>query len=141
TAHGSDPLRRAIMAPSPAHAGPGPGATRAGRNGRVSTAQTAAETALAFGTLLRRHRIAAGLTQEELAERAGISQRSISDMERGVPHRPRPDTVALLAAALDLSAPTRVAFVAAARHLGTPPLARPSAPPPSAPVFVGRARA
>ena len=36
---------------------------------------------VAFGTLLRRARIAAGLTQEELAERAGISRRSLGDLE------------------------------------------------------------
>ena len=46
---------------------------------------------LAFGELLRRHRLAAGLTQEALAERAGISVRAITDLERGVrrapPHR------------------------------------------------------
>jgi len=38
-----------------------------------------------FGDLLRRHRTAAALSQEELAERAGISRRSISDVE----HRER----------------------------------------------------
>ena len=40
----------------------------------------------AFADLLRRYRIAAGLTQEELAERATFSVRAISDIERGVPH-------------------------------------------------------
>jgi tetratricopeptide (TPR) repeat protein/transcriptional regulator with XRE-family HTH domain len=95
--------------------------------------------AVAFGTLLRRHRVAAGLTQEELAERAGISRRSIGDMERGVVHTPRKDTVALLAAALSLTPPDRVAFAEAARRLGAAPpiaaLAGTSAPP-----FVGRAQ-
>ena len=38
---------------------------------------------LAFGTLLRRYRIAAGLTQEELAERAGLSATSIWQYEQG----------------------------------------------------------
>src|SRR2546427_11809120 len=75
---------------------------------------------LAFGTLLRRHRVAAGLTQEELAERGYISRRSVSDMERGVPHRPRPETVTLLAAALALSEPDRSAFVEAAGRLRAP---------------------
>jgi tetratricopeptide (TPR) repeat protein/transcriptional regulator with XRE-family HTH domain len=105
----------------------------------VSNAKTVAETALAFGTQLRRYRIAAGLTQEELAERAGVSQRSISDMERGVPHTPRPDTVTLLATALDLPAPDRAAFAVAARHLGTPPPAPMPSLPSTAP-FVGRTR-
>src|SRR5207245_2667638 len=34
-----------------------------------------------FGVLLRRHRVAAGLTQEALAERAGVSVRALSDLE------------------------------------------------------------
>ena len=37
----------------------------------------------AFGSLLRRHRQAAGLTQEELAERARLSARAVIDLERG----------------------------------------------------------
>lgn len=37
-----------------------------------------------FATLLRRHRLAVGLTQEELAEQAHFSARGISDLERGV---------------------------------------------------------
>jgi predicted ATPase/transcriptional regulator with XRE-family HTH domain len=56
-----------------------------------------------FGALLRRHRIAASLTQEALAERAGLSVRGISDLERGVNTQPRLETVRLLAEALDLS--------------------------------------
>ena len=36
-----------------------------------------------FGTELRRHREAAGLTQEELAERAGLAAAAISALERG----------------------------------------------------------
>ena len=35
-----------------------------------------------FGDLLRGYRVAAGVTQEELAERAGLSVRAISDLER-----------------------------------------------------------
>src|SRR5919109_3133753 len=72
--------------------------TARGRAGVMNTAQP-----LAFGTLLRRHRIAVGLTQEELAERARISRRSIGDLERGVSLTPHRDTLALLADALDLS--------------------------------------
>jgi non-specific serine/threonine protein kinase len=63
-----------------------------------------------FGELLRDHRRAAGLTQEELAERAGISPRSISEMERGGAHVPRRDTVSLLARALGLEGEQRLAF-------------------------------
>jgi transcriptional regulator with XRE-family HTH domain len=39
--------------------------------------------ATTFGDLLRRYRLAAGLTQEELAEQAHLSPRAISDLERG----------------------------------------------------------
>ncbi len=68
------------------------------------------EPSAGFGNLLRDHRRAAGLTQEQLAERAGISQRSISDMERGGEHVPRRDTVALLLRALGLAGSDREAF-------------------------------
>ncbi len=49
-----------------------------------------------FGVLLRRYRVSAGLTQEELAERAGVSTRGISDLERGAHGLPRRDTLQLL---------------------------------------------
>jgi predicted ATPase/transcriptional regulator with XRE-family HTH domain len=68
----------------------------------------------AFGELLRRHRLAAGLTQEALAERAVVSVRAISDLERGVKQRPRRDTLRLLADALGLAARDRAALAAAA---------------------------
>jgi predicted ATPase/transcriptional regulator with XRE-family HTH domain len=68
-----------------------------------------------FGELLRRARQAAGLTQEELAERAGLSRRGINDLERGVRLRPRKDTVALLAEALGLAGDELTAFESAAR--------------------------
>ena len=57
-----------------------------------------------FGALLRRHRLAAGLTQEALAERACMSAEGISALERGHRHVPYRTTVALLARALQLSA-------------------------------------
>jgi predicted ATPase/DNA-binding XRE family transcriptional regulator len=56
-----------------------------------------------FGDLLRRHRRAAGLTQEELAERASLSVRGLSDLERGVKQAPHRYTVQMLADALELS--------------------------------------
>src|SRR5262245_19803229 len=55
-----------------------------------------------FGDLLRRSRLAAGLTQAELAERAGLSVRGINDLERGARRAPHKETVALLADALAL---------------------------------------
>lgn len=60
-----------------------------------------------FGDLLARYRRAAGLTQEELAERAGLSARGVSDLERGLRQRPYPETLRLLADALALAAPER----------------------------------
>ncbi len=74
-----------------------------------------------FGTLLRRHRLAAGLSQEELAERAGVSRRSIGDLERGVARKPHRDTITLLVAALGVQATERAAFVDAASRLRVPP--------------------
>jgi predicted ATPase/transcriptional regulator with XRE-family HTH domain len=69
-----------------------------------------------FGDLLREHRRAAGLTQEELAELAGVSPRSISELERGGAHVPRRDTIGLLAGALGLDRTSRTAFEALAEH-------------------------
>jgi transcriptional regulator with XRE-family HTH domain len=56
-----------------------------------------------FGALLKGHRLARGLSQEALAERAGISLRAVSDLERGLNRAPRKDTLALLVAALQLA--------------------------------------
>ena len=68
-----------------------------------------------FGGLLRRLRGDAGLTQEELAEAAQVSQRAVSDLERGINRTARKDTALLLAEALNLAEPGRALFVAAAR--------------------------
>jgi WD40 repeat protein/transcriptional regulator with XRE-family HTH domain len=72
-------------------------------------------TVLGFAGLLRQLRAEARLTQEELAEAAGISPRSVSDLERGVNRTARKDTAELLAGALGLAGPARAVFVAAAR--------------------------
>ena len=77
----------------------------------------AAQSPSGFGVLLRRHRLAVGLTQEALAEQASLSMRGISDLERGVNLSPRALTVALLASALHLQAGDRAEFAAAARGL------------------------
>jgi tetratricopeptide (TPR) repeat protein/transcriptional regulator with XRE-family HTH domain len=74
-----------------------------------------AEPDLSFAGLLRRLRAATRLTQEELAEAAGISPRSVSDLERGINRTARKDTALLLADALNLTGQVRAAFVAAAR--------------------------
>jgi transcriptional regulator with XRE-family HTH domain len=72
-----------------------------------------------FGDLLRWHRQAAGLTLEELAERAQISPRAISDLERGAQTRPWRETIQLLAEALKLGGAERAQLEAAARQPGT----------------------
>ncbi len=65
--------------------------------------------------LLKRLRATAGLTQEELAEAAGISPRSVSDLERGINRTARKDTARLIADALGLSGTMRELFEATAR--------------------------
>jgi predicted ATPase/transcriptional regulator with XRE-family HTH domain len=68
-----------------------------------------------FASLLRRLRAEAGLTQEELAEAAGVSPRTVSDLERRVNRTAHKDTAGLLADGLGLVGPVREVFVAAAR--------------------------
>jgi transcriptional regulator with XRE-family HTH domain len=77
----------------------------------------AGQPALGFAGLLRQLRAEAGLTQEELAEAAGLSPRSVSDLERGINRTARKDTAVLLGGALGLAEPVRAVFVAAARGL------------------------
>jgi predicted ATPase/DNA-binding CsgD family transcriptional regulator/transcriptional regulator with XRE-family HTH domain len=69
-----------------------------------------------FGELLRSHRVAAGLTQEELAATAELSVRGIADLERGTRRFPYLDTVQRLSRSLGLSPTQRDAFVAAGRR-------------------------
>src|SRR6185437_8710427 len=66
-----------------------------------------------FSQDLRRHRLAAGLTQEALAERAGLGVRSIQALERGE-SRPHRDTARALAAGLGLDQQARATFLAVA---------------------------
>lgn len=100
-----------------------------------------------FGPLLRRYRSAAGLTQEELAARTGLSVRAISDLERGLRRTPRHETVTLLAEALSLPPRKRALLEAAARPMLDPTYAGerfPAAPPHNLPAqltsLIGRER-
>jgi DNA-binding XRE family transcriptional regulator len=68
-----------------------------------------------FGMLLQQHRAAAGLTQEELAERAGLSVRALRDMERGRTQRPYRHSVLRVADALMLAGQARARLVRVAR--------------------------
>jgi predicted ATPase/transcriptional regulator with XRE-family HTH domain len=95
-----------------------------------------------FGVLLRQLRLAAGLTQEDLAERAGISAKAVSGLERDPDRSPRLDTVALLADALGLDSAGRARLLAAARPAPVPPApslpvenATPTLPRPLTPLF------
>ena len=117
-----------------------------GVKGRWAVAEQAAP---GFGGLLRQLRADAGLTQEELAEAARLSPRTVSDLERGINRTARKDTALLLADALSLAGRMRGVFVAAAqgRVLAEEVLAaRPEAPgtfagnlPVQLSSFIGRA--
>src|SRR3982751_2900069 len=72
-----------------------------------------------FDVVLRRHRLGAVLTQEELAARAAIGVRTVRDLERGHASRPQRTTVELLAAALGLAGADRETFLARARGQAT----------------------
>ena len=101
----------------------------------------AEQPVLGFGELLRQLRARARLTQEELGEAAGLSPRSVSDLERGINRTARKDSAELLAGALGLAEPARGLFVEAAR--GRAPAAevlaalRGQAAPGSGPVWTG----
>src|SRR5438132_4173588 len=86
-----------------------------------------AQQPAAFGELLKRYRLSAGLTQEGLAERAGLSERAISHLERGARRAPQRATLQLLAEALGLSGEEHVVpaatVVRAARYASAVALA------------------
>jgi transcriptional regulator with XRE-family HTH domain/tetratricopeptide (TPR) repeat protein len=93
--------------------GADPTPTRVGPSARDNgDGGAGSRTPSALGRALRKHREAAGLTQEALAESAGVSVRTISDLERGVHLDARSSTLNRLVRALDL--PPRDA-----RRLGT----------------------
>src|ERR1700733_10566985 len=60
------------------------------------------QESLNFGALLKRMRVSAGLSQEQLAERARISVQAVGAYERGARRAPHRDTLALLVEALSL---------------------------------------
>lgn len=90
---------------------------------------------------LRRLRLAAGLTQEGLAERARISVRSVSDAERGLRTRLYPDTAARIASAMGLDGPARDSFAALARGRSGPEVTKLAPLPAARARMVGRAEA
>jgi tetratricopeptide (TPR) repeat protein/transcriptional regulator with XRE-family HTH domain len=105
----------------------------------------------AAGTFLRRARQAAGLTQEELAARTGLSVRAIGDLERGLTTKPHRRSLELLAEVLELPERARAQLMGASRRLDTPDIAEaprvprsgrqfaPAQLPTDIPDFTGRA--
>jgi predicted ATPase/DNA-binding XRE family transcriptional regulator len=75
-----------------------------------------------FGQVLRRYRQAARLSQDELALKAGLSTRAISDLERGINRSPRKATLTLLADALGLGNEERHCLEEAAQPVTAPTL-------------------
>ena len=73
-----------------------------------------------FGQQLRRWRLQRGLSQEALAERAGLTPRAIAALEGGGRRRPYPRTVEALAEALRLAGHERAAFSELAGGAGDP---------------------
>jgi tetratricopeptide (TPR) repeat protein/transcriptional regulator with XRE-family HTH domain len=67
-----------------------------------------------FGALLRGYRVAAGLSQQELAEKSGLTSRTVSGLERGRTRAPYRNSLYRLADALDLRDQARAEFIAAA---------------------------
>jgi non-specific serine/threonine protein kinase len=111
----------------------------------VTTSMTSEDTATttSFGALLRRFRQTARLTQEELAERAGLSTRGVKYLEAGA-RQPYRDTLQRLATALALAPADQAALEEAARPPVTAATMPASAPAPwhNLPVqptsFIGR---
>jgi transcriptional regulator with XRE-family HTH domain len=95
------------------------------------------------GPMLRRLRLGADLTLEQLSERSGISDRALSDIERGVARGPQRRTIDAIARALDLSAGERAAMTQAACAGRRRLQPAPRSPLPSlreVPDFTGRAQ-
>jgi tetratricopeptide (TPR) repeat protein/transcriptional regulator with XRE-family HTH domain len=86
-----------------------------GQGGLRGRWAVAGQPASSFAGLLRQLRAEAGLTQEELAEAAGLGLRTVSDLERGAHRTAHQDTARLLAGALGLAGTVQGLFVAAAR--------------------------
>ena len=98
-------------------------------------------TGVSIGSLVRQLRLRAGFSQEELAERAGLTASGISQIERGTRRRPQPHTLRALAGALRLSPEERRALLSAVEAEGTssapagPPASTASTPAPESPVI------
>ena len=94
-----------------------------------------------FGAQLRQLRESAGLTQEELASRAGLTAKAVGALERGERKRPYPHTVRALADALKLSGEERASLLAAvpkrgySASIGSVSASEPDLPAPATPLL------
>jgi len=86
----------------------------------------------AFGSQLVTHRRLAGLSQEKLAGRSGLTSRTIGNLERGRTESPHPDSACRLADALDLKGEVRRLFIAASVQRSLPAAPAAAAPAPTA---------
>ena len=102
---------------------PGPLGILGGVEGSGARREKAPRRGTAFGARLRGLREGAGLTQEELAARAGLTTHAVGVLERGERKRPYPHTVRSLADALGLSDVERASL------LGAVPKREEAAPP------------
>jgi transcriptional regulator with XRE-family HTH domain len=89
----------------------------------------------AFGSVLRSYRTTLGLTQEQLADRSGLSVRAIRNLEIGRTERPQRQSVTLLATAMRLTEPDHATLLAAAGRTSGPGRCE---LPPDEPVLTGR---
>lgn len=100
-------------------------------------------------SLMRALRVSRGFTQQEVAARSGITERSLRDIERGLVARPRTDSLLRIASALDLGGVETTAFVRAYRgaaegvepesvRVTAAPAVAPAELPRDLPDFVGR---
>jgi DNA-binding SARP family transcriptional activator/DNA-binding XRE family transcriptional regulator len=87
-----------------------------------------------LGSLLRRYRMRSGLTQAGLADRAGLSERGLRDLERGRSRRPHLASINRLAEAMGLTPAEREPLLRRNRGAVTPAAARPV---PRGPAVVG----
>jgi len=100
----------------------------ASQNSHDGVAATTVASRGSFSVLLRACRHRADLSQEELAARAGLSERTVRELEAGRVRSPRRDTARLLADALQLTGPQRDSWMAATRRAGPAVPAAGSAP-------------
>jgi transcriptional regulator with XRE-family HTH domain len=75
-----------------------------------------AASSASFAAVLRASRMRAGLTQCELASRAGVGVRTLRELERARVARPQQGTVELLADAFGLTGQARASFIAMVRQ-------------------------